>query len=50
MKAIQVRTPGGLEALDICGLSDPVPNNGEVMVCVHASGANGVEVYYPEVM
>jgi NADPH2:quinone reductase len=48
MKAIQVRTPGGFEALELCELRDPVPNNGEVLVRVHTSGVNFVDVYYRE--
>ena len=48
MKAIQVRTQGGPEALELCELPDPIPNNGEVLVCVHTSGVNFVDVYYRE--
>lgn len=48
MKAIQVRIPGGPEALELCKLPDPVPNSGEVLVRAHTSGVNYVDVYYRE--
>lgn len=48
MKAIQVRTPGGPDVLELRELPDPVPNSGEVLVRVHTSGVNFVEVYYRE--
>jgi len=34
-----VQTPGGREALELCELQDPAPNNREVPVRVHTAGA-----------
>src|ERR1700693_6180895 len=48
MKAIQVRTTGGREALELCELPDPVPNKDEVLVRVSISGVNFIDVYYRE--
>jgi NADPH:quinone reductase len=48
MKAVQVRTPGSPEALELCDLPDPVPDKDEVLVRVHHSGVNFIDVYYRE--
>lgn len=48
MKAVQVRATGGSEALELCELPDPIPNNGEVLVRVRISGVNFVDVYFRE--
>ncbi|MBW8869575.1 MAG: alcohol dehydrogenase catalytic domain-containing protein [Acidobacteriales bacterium] len=48
MKAIQVWTPGGREALELWELPDPAPLNGEALVRVQTSGVNYVDVYYRE--
>ena len=40
MKAVQVRAPGGREALELCELPDPVPGKDEVLVRVRISGVN----------
>jgi NADPH:quinone reductase len=48
MKAIQVRSTGGPEVLELRDLSDPVPQAGEVLVRVHTSGVNFIDVYYRE--
>lgn len=48
MKAIQVRSTGGPEVLELRELPDPVPQEGEVLVRVHTSGVNFVDVYYRE--
>jgi NADPH:quinone reductase len=39
MKAIQVRSTGGPEVLELRALPDPVPQTEEVLVRVHTSGA-----------
>jgi NADPH2:quinone reductase len=48
MKAIQVRTTGGREVLELCELPDPVPGKDEVLVRVSFSGVNFIDVYYRE--
>lgn len=48
MKAIQVRAPGGREALELRELHDPVPSKDEVLVDVQTSGVNFVDLYYRE--
>ena len=48
MKAIQVRSIGGPEVLELHDLPDPVPLAGEVLVRVHTSGVNFIDVYYRE--
>ncbi len=45
MRAIQVRQPGGPEALDTVELDAPTPSNGEVLVRVAASGVNFIDTY-----
>jgi NADPH2:quinone reductase len=48
MRAIQVRSTAGPEVLELCTLPDPVPEAGEVLVPVHTSGVNFIDVYYRE--
>jgi NADPH2:quinone reductase len=48
MKAIQVQTTGGPEVLVLRELPDPAPQSGEVLVRVHTSGVNFIDVYYRE--
>jgi NADPH2:quinone reductase len=48
MRAIQVRSTGGPEVLELCALPDPVPQAGEVLVRVHTAGVNFIDVYYRE--
>ncbi len=48
MKAIQLTTVGGPEVLEVSELADPTPGTGEVLIRVHASGVNFVDVYYRE--
>lgn len=48
MKAIQVRSTGGPEALELRDLADPVPQAGEALVRVHTSGVNFMDVYFRE--
>ncbi|QEE28912.1 quinone oxidoreductase [Terriglobus albidus] len=46
MKAIQVQVPGGPEVLQLRELPDPVPKFAEVLIRVHTSGVNFIDVYY----
>lgn len=46
MKAIQVKQPGGPEALQLVELPDPVAGAGQVLVEVHAAGVNFIDVYH----
>src|SRR6059036_467089 len=45
MKAIQVQTPGGPEALQYVDLLQPAPGPGEVLVKIDAVGVNFIDVY-----
>ena len=45
MKAIIVQDFGGPEVLQIQNVPDPKPQNGEVVVKLHAAGVNPVETY-----
>jgi len=44
MKAIQVRTTGGRDALELCELPDPVPNNEEILESRKTTGKLILEV------
>src|ERR1700755_1726809 len=48
MKAIQIRSTGGPEVLELRELPDLVPQAEEVLVRVHTSGVNFIDVYYRE--
>jgi len=48
MKAIQVRKTGGPEVLEFRDVPDPVPQAGQVLVRVHSSGVNFMDVYLRE--
>jgi NADPH2:quinone reductase len=48
MKAIQVKQTGGPEALELSDLPIPQAKPNEVVVKVHASGVNFIDVYYRE--
>jgi Alcohol dehydrogenase GroES-like domain/Carboxylesterase family len=48
VKAIQVRTVGGPEVLELRDVPDPVPQAGQALVRVHTSGVNFVDVYFRE--
>jgi NADPH2:quinone reductase len=48
MKAIQVRELGGPEVLRLADVAQPRPGPGEVLVRVHASGVNFIDVYFRE--
>jgi NADPH2:quinone reductase len=48
MKAIQITHTGGPEVLTLADLPIPTPHSGEVLVKVHASGVNFIDIYYRE--
>lgn len=48
MKAIQVKHPGGVEALESVELPIPVPKSNEAVVKLSASGVNFIDVYQRE--
>ena len=48
MKAIQVTQTGGPEVLTLVDLPIPSAKAGEVLVKVHASGVNFIDIYYRE--
>lgn len=48
MKAIQITQTGGPEVLSLADLPIPSPKSGEVLVKIHASGVNFIDIYYRE--
>jgi NADPH2:quinone reductase len=48
MKAIQVKQPGGPEAMELVELPVPVPKASEAVVKLAASGVNFIDVYFRE--
>ena len=48
MKAIQIQQTGGPEVLNLVDLTVPIPGPGEVLVKIHASGINFIDIYYRE--
>ena len=48
MKAIQVKKPGGPEALELVDIPAPQPKAGEAVVKVAAAGVNFIDVYHRE--
>jgi NADPH2:quinone reductase len=48
MKAIQVRQPGGPEAMELADLPVPQPKANEAVVKLSASGVNFIDVYFRE--
>lgn len=46
MKAIQVSTVGGPEALELAEVAVPEPGDGEVLVRIEAIGVNYIDVYH----
>ena len=44
MKAVEIKTPGGPEVLQICELPVPQPAKGQVLVKVHAAGVNRPDI------
>lgn len=48
MKAIEVKQPGGPEAMELAELPVPVPKANEAVVKLTASGVNFIDVYFRE--
>jgi NADPH2:quinone reductase len=48
MKAIQVKQPGGPEAMELVELPEPEPKANEAVVKLAASGVNFIDVYHRE--
>ena len=48
MKAIQIINVGGPEVLKVTELANPAPGTGEILIRVHASGVNFIDVYFRE--
>ena len=48
MKAIQVKQPGGAEAMELVELPVPEPKANEAVVKLAASGVNFIDVYHRE--
>jgi len=48
MKAIQVKQPGGPEAMELVDVSIPQPKANEAVVKLSASGVNFIDVYFRE--
>lgn len=48
VKAIQIRSNGGPEVLELRDVPDPVPQSGEALVRVHTSGVNFIDIYFRE--
>src|SRR5580692_7088036 len=48
MKAIQIKQPGGPEAMELVELPVPEPKANEAVVKLTASGVNFIDVYYRE--
>ncbi|HEY1985088.1 MAG TPA: quinone oxidoreductase [Terracidiphilus sp.] len=46
MKAIQIRTTGGPEVLELAELPIPQPGPGQVLIRVEAIGVNFIEIYF----
>jgi NADPH2:quinone reductase len=46
MRAIQAKTPGGPEQLELVELSVPTPGPGQALVRLAASGVNFIDVYF----
>ncbi|MBI3854960.1 MAG: zinc-binding dehydrogenase [Planctomycetes bacterium] len=45
MKAVRVTTPGGLEALQVVDVPDPVPGPGELTLDIKAAGVNHLDLW-----
>jgi NADPH2:quinone reductase len=46
MRAVQVRTPGGAEALELLEAPDPEPGPGQLLVDIAAAGVNYIDTYH----
>jgi NADPH:quinone reductase len=48
VRAIQIRSTGGPEVLELREVPDPVPQPGEALVRIHTSGVNFIDIYFRE--
>ena len=48
MRAIQIKTTGGPEVMEVVELSTPTPSEGQVLVKIEASGINFIDTYLRE--
>ena len=48
MRAIQIKTTGGPEVMEVVELSTPTPSEGQVLVKIEASGVNFIDTYLRE--
>ena len=48
MKAIQVQQPGGVEALQLVDIPDPMPKPNEAVIKIAAAGVNFIDIYLRE--
>jgi NADPH2:quinone reductase len=46
VRCVQVREPGGPEALEVAEVSDPSPGPGEVLIRLEAAGVNFIDIYF----
>ena len=46
MKAIQVKKPGGIDALEVVDLPVPQPKSNDAIVKLAATGVNFIDVYH----
>ncbi|MBV8147627.1 MAG: quinone oxidoreductase [Candidatus Eremiobacteraeota bacterium] len=46
MRAVGIKQPGGIDALEVFDLPVPAPKAGEVVVKVEAAGVNFIDTYY----
>ena len=46
MKAIQIHSAGGPEALELADLPIPQPEAGQVLIRIEATGVNFIEIYF----
>jgi NADPH2:quinone reductase len=46
MKAIQIHSTGGPEALELADLPIPQPEAGQVLIRIEATGVNFIEIYF----
>ena len=46
MKAIQIHSAGGPEALELVDLPIPQPEAGQVLIRIEATGVNFIEIYF----
>ena len=46
MKAIQIHAAGGPEVLELADLPIPLPEPGQVLIRIEATGVNFIEIYF----